>query len=116
MNALQAELFTEQDNGASRIKDRTLAILNYAIPFHIISISQKGLIFRYVGNEQWFNDPGQLDVVLEGLSLRNIPVRTVADYPIPTYLIQTRHHCVKFAGLSPVQTQQLDLFILHCAQ
>lgn len=116
MNTSQAELFTEQENGPARIKDRTLAILNFAIPFHIIRISKKGLIFRYVGNEQWFKNPGRLDVVLEGFSLRNIPVRTVADYSIPTYLIQTRHHCVKFISLSPVQQQQLDQFILHCAQ
>ncbi|MBI4793227.1 MAG: hypothetical protein HY789_11030, partial [Deltaproteobacteria bacterium] len=73
----QAELFAEQNNGPTGIKDRTLAVLNFAIPFHIIRISRKGLIFRYVGNEQWFNNPGQLDVVLEGFSLRNIPVHTV---------------------------------------
>jgi hypothetical protein len=116
MNTLQAELFTEQENGPKQIKDRTLAILNLAIPFHIIRISRKGLIFRYVGHEQWFSDPGRLDVVLEGFSLRNLPVRTVADYRIPTYLIQTRHHCVRFAGLTPAQEQQLDQFIGQCLQ
>lgn len=116
MNALHPELLRGNDDRQFRIKDRTLAILDLAISFHIIQIDETGLVFRYVGNEQWFKDPGQLDIIHEGFSLRNLPVQTLADYRIPTDMVRTRHHCVKFNALSPAQTQQLDQLIALCAR
>jgi len=116
MNALHPELINENSGRQFRIKDRTLAILDLAIPFHIVHISANGLVFRYVGNEQWFKNPDKLDMVYEGFSLKNLPVQTVADYRIPTDMVQTRHHCVKFNNLSPDQTKQLDQFMQLCVQ
>jgi len=116
MNALHPELLKQNDDRQFRIKDRTLAILDLAIPFHIIQISANGLVFRYVGLEQWFKDPDKLDLAYEGFSLRNLPVQTVADYHIPTDMVRIRQHCVKFNSLSPAQTKQLEQFIGLCAQ
>ncbi|MBU0910077.1 MAG: hypothetical protein KKA54_03785 [Proteobacteria bacterium] len=116
MKASHPELFSGNGDRQFRIKDRTLAILDLAIPFHIIEINKTGLVFRYVGNEQWFKDPGKLDVSYEGFSLRNLPVQSVADYRIPTDMVQTRYHCVTYNTLSPSQTKQLDQFIGLCVQ
>jgi len=116
MNALHPELINENNDRQFRIKDRTLAILDLAIPFHIIQINANGLVFRYVGNEQWFQDPVKLDLSYEGFSLKNLPVQTVADYRIPTDMVRIRNHSVKFSSLSPAQTKQLDQFIGFCAQ
>ncbi|MCK9295888.1 MAG: hypothetical protein M0P70_12470 [Desulfobulbaceae bacterium] len=116
MKAAHPELSSGNDGRRLKIKDRTLAILDLAIPFHIIQIDETGLVFRYVGHEQWFKNPDRLDVVYEGMNLRNLPVRTVGDYRIPTDMVRTRYHCVTFNQLSPAQTKQLNQFIGHCVQ
>ena len=116
MKASPSEFFSGNDGRQNRIKDRTLAILDLAIPFHIIHLNRNGLVFRYVGNEQWFKNPERLDLVFEGLNLRNLPVQTVADYHIPTDMVRTRHHCVTFSALSPTQIRQLDHLMDLCLQ
>ncbi|MEW6519742.1 MAG: hypothetical protein AB1461_10045 [Thermodesulfobacteriota bacterium] len=116
MKASHSELFSASDSRQLRVKDRTLAILDLAIPFHIIQLSRDGLVFRYVGNEQWFKNPDRLDVVYEGINLRDLPVQTVTDYRIPTDMVRTRHHCVIFRHLSQAQTRQLDQLLGLCVR
>ncbi|MBI5557803.1 MAG: hypothetical protein HY885_09215 [Deltaproteobacteria bacterium] len=114
MNALTAGLLSENSDRQFETKDRTLAIFDFAIPFHIIKINKVGLVFRYVGNEQWFTNPASMDVVYDGFSLKNIPVQTVSDIRVPTDMVRIRHHYVSFKGLSPAQALQLDQFIARC--
>ena len=116
MNALNPMPLNENDDRKLRIKDRTLAVLDLAIPFHIIQITGNSLVFRYVGNRQWFKNPDKLDVTYESISLKNIPVETVADYRIPTDMVQTRYHCVRFNNLSQAQSKQLEHFIHICTE
>ncbi|OKY74155.1 MAG: hypothetical protein BM485_15215 [Desulfobulbaceae bacterium DB1] len=113
MNAATMQIATESHDNRSRIKERTLAVFDFAIPFHIIAMDTDGLVFRYVGNEQWFRNPKNIDIVHDGFIVKNLRVSSVSDFRIPSDLVQTRHHRVQFTDLSPEQMQQLDHFIVH---
>ena len=92
-------------------KDGALAVLNRAITFHLIDISENGLAFRYVGIEKWFDDPVELDIVYNDFCLKNLMVQTVSDLQISNGVIQTRRHSVTFCNLSVLQKQQLKQFL-----
>ncbi len=113
MNTATMQIATENHDTRPSIKERTLAIFDFAIPFHIISMDTNGLVFRYVGNEQWFRNPQKIDIIHDGYIVHNLKVISVSDFRIPSDLVQTRHHCVRFKDLSPEQMKQLDHFIVH---
>lgn len=98
-----------------QMKDGAVAILNCAIPFHIIDISTHGLAFRYVGLEKWFTDPVEIDIVYDNFCLKNLMVQTVSDLQISNGFIQTRRHSVVFGKLSASQAAKLEQFILKYA-
>ena len=99
------------------IEDGAVALLDCAIPFHIIDISKQGLAFRYVGLEKWFEDPREIDISYDGLCLKNITVQTVSDLQMVNGVIQTRRHSVMFENMSASQASQLEQFILkHAVQ
>jgi hypothetical protein len=92
-------------------KEGALAVLNCAIPFHLIDISENGLAFRYVGIEKWFDDPVELDIVYNDFCLKNLIVESVSDLQVSNGVIQTRRHSVSFGQLTPKQKAQLERFI-----
>ena len=99
-----------------KMKDGAVALLNCAIPFHIIDISKQGLAFRYVGLEKWFDDPVEIDLVYDDFCLKNLVVQTVSDLKVSNGFIQTRRHSVMFDKLSASQKAQLEKFILKYAE
>lgn len=104
-------LLQERHYERFKIKEGALALLDCAIPFHIIDISTNGLAFRYVGVEKWFDDPVEIDIVHNDFSLKNLMVQTVSDLQVSNGFMKTRRHSVTFRKLSPIQLQQLEQFI-----
>lgn len=98
-----------------KIKDGAVALLDCAIPFHIIDISTHGLAFRYIGMEKWFDDPVEIDIVYDDFCLKNLMVQTVSDLQVSSGFIQTRRHSVVFGELSASQAAQLEQFVLKYA-
>jgi hypothetical protein len=98
-----------------KMKDGAVALLDCAIPFHIIDISTHGLSFRYVGLEKWFADPAEIDIVYDDFCLKNLMVQTVSDLQVSNGFIQTRRHSVVFGELSASQAIQLEQFIMKYA-
>lgn len=98
-----------------KMKDGAMALLNCAIPFHIIDISAHGLAFRYVGLEKWFSDPAQIDIVYDDFCLKNLMVQTVSDFQISNGFIQTRRHSLVFGKLSASQVAKLKEFMMKYA-
>lgn len=94
-----------------KIKEGALALLDCAIPFHIVDISISGLAFRYVGIEKWFDDPVEIDIVYDDFCLKNLMVQTVSDQKISNGFMKTRRHSVSFCKLSSIQIKQLEEFI-----
>ncbi|MFZ5760185.1 MAG: hypothetical protein ACOY32_11230 [Thermodesulfobacteriota bacterium] len=115
MNATARQRITESPDSQPRIRERTLARFGFAIPFHVIAMDDNGLIFRYVGNDQWFINPRTIDISHDSDSVRNLPVSSIADFPVPSDLVRTRHHCLQFTDLSPQQREQLHRFIARQA-
>ncbi len=114
MKALKCTHLGKRSHERFDVKDRTLAILGFSIPFHIIEISKKGLAFRYVGTGKWFDDPLQLDISFERYSLKKIKVQTVSDLQIESDLIPMRRHSVKFIDLTISQVNQLVHLMGKC--
>lgn len=102
---------TERSHKRYKSKEGALAVLNCAIPFHLIDISKNGLAFRYVGIEKWFDDPVELDIVYDDFCLKNLMVHSVSDLQVSNGVIQTRRHSVSFSQLTPSQKVQLEQFI-----
>lgn len=115
MNELKYSATVQQPKRL-KITNRTLAILDFAIPFHIIDIGPDGLDFRYVGTEKWFEDPIKIDLVHGEVFLQQIPVKTVSDHRMQNDIVQTRRHSVKFDDLTSLQIRQLDQFITECSR
>lgn len=100
-------------------RERTLAQVSSApdILFHVIDISQGGLAFRYLGDQELAMIPAEVDILQdERFALTKIPVHPVSDCAISFGFIPMRRRSVQFGELTPWQKAELSHFILNCTE
>jgi hypothetical protein len=102
-----------------RVKDGIFAVLVAKKDKlgQIKDISLRGLSFRYVNNDKYAKEAGELKIIIAGLGLimDKLVIETISDFEIkggfaisPLKLRQTG---VKFVNLSPQQRAQIQDFI-----
>jgi hypothetical protein len=102
-----------------RVKDGIFAVLvaNKDKLGQIEDISLRGLSFRYVNNDKYSKEPGELKIIVAGcgLYMDKLAIETISDFEIkggfsisPLKLRQTG---VKFIDLSPEQRRRIEAFI-----
>lgn len=83
--------------------------------FHIIDISQNGLAFRYLGNDELPAPVRRIDLVYEeNLVLAQVPVQPVSDCSLACGYIPMRRHGLKFGELTEELKGALRQFIRSC--
>jgi c-di-GMP-binding flagellar brake protein YcgR len=84
----------------------------FALPYHLIEISEGGMAFRYLNQSPLPLTDSQMDIYLdENLQVGRLPVTVVADRQLAGGFIPKRRCCVRFGTLTPAQQLQLQAFI-----
>ena len=98
---------------------RTLARISTAPDhlFHIVDISCGGLAFRYLGDSELDDLPGELEILFDDkFTLGKLPVQPVSDCAIDYGYIPMRRRSMKFTELTPWQRAELDHFLMNCTE
>lgn len=85
---------------------------DFALPYHLIDISEGGMAFRYLNEDPLPLTDSRMDIYFnEDLHVGRLPVRVVADRQLPGDSIPKRRCSMRFGTLTPAQQIQLQAFI-----
>ncbi len=107
----------QRKNRRFRTRERTLARIS-TVPdalFHIVDISSGGLAFRYLGQNELDDLPGELDILFsDKFTLGKLPVEAISDCAISYGYIPMRRRSLHFTELTPWQKAELKHFLMKC--
>ncbi len=83
----------------------------------IVNISKGGMAVRYVDQEDWLGEAGEIDILVNSdFFMTSIPIEGIRDLKVNNQvsfsIIRERQCCLQFGPLSPAQEQLLDELIM----
>lgn len=101
------------------LPELVIAIPNKTKPqvARIVNVSKGGMAVRYVDQDNWLGDAGEVDIFVNSdFFLNGIPIECVRDFDINNQvsfsIMHERQCCLQFKDLTPAQESLLDEFIM----